>query len=117
MDQGEIVAGGLVVAGGDRPKSLQAVEEDFDEVALPVESSDESVLDLALWLGVDDGLHAARTHSADELVGVVASVANERLASGVTKQLLGDAHLVALPRRERDVDGAAFGVDDGVELR
>jgi hypothetical protein len=34
----------------------------------------------------------------------------------VAKQLLGDDHFVALPRRERDVDRAAVGVDNGVEL-
>jgi hypothetical protein len=52
----------------------------------------------------------------DELVGVVACVADEGLASGVAKQLLGGDHFVAVPRRERDVDRAALGVDDGMEL-
>jgi hypothetical protein len=34
----------------------------------------------------------------------------------VLKQLVSHDHLVPLPRRERDVDRPAFGVDDGVEL-
>jgi hypothetical protein len=34
----------------------------------------------------------------------------------VIEQLVGNDHFVPLPRRERDVDRATFGVDDGVEL-
>jgi hypothetical protein len=37
-------------------------------------------------------------------------------ATSVLKQLVGNDHFVPLPRRERDVDGATFGVDDDVEL-
>ena len=55
-------------------------------------------------------------HGVDELVGVVARVADEGLTASVVEQLLGGDHFVALARRERDVDRAAFGVDDGVEL-
>ena len=58
MDEGEVVAGGLVVAGSDRAGPLEAVEEDLDAEALPVERSHEPVFDLSLGLGVDDGLHA-----------------------------------------------------------
>src|SRR4051812_35417263 len=39
-----------------------------------------------------------------------------RLAGSVGEKLVGLHHLVPLPRRDRDVDGAAFRVDDGVEF-
>jgi hypothetical protein len=51
-----------------------------------------------------------------EVVRVVASIAEEGLASGMGKQLLGGGHFVVVPRRERDVDRTALGVDNGVEL-
>jgi hypothetical protein len=50
------------------------------------------------------------------VIRVVAAVADERLAAGVSKQLVGSGYFMALARRERDVDRAALGVDDGVEL-
>ena len=51
-----------------------------------------------------------------EAVRVVTGVRDECLAPGVGKELVGNDHFVPLPRRERDVDRAAFGIDDGVEL-
>ena len=49
-------------------------------------------------------------------IRVVASIADERAAASVGEQFVGNDHFVPLPRRERDVERAAFDVDDGVEL-
>jgi len=116
VDQREIVARGLVVAGRDGAKPLQVVKEDLDEIALAIELANEAMFDFSLGLRVDDGLHAARADGSDELVRVVTGVADESFPTSVEEQLLGGDHLMALPRRERDVDRAAFGVDDGVEF-
>jgi len=44
------------------------------------------------------------------------TVSDEHLAVRVGQELVGRDHFVALARRERDVERAALGVDDGVEL-
>jgi len=116
VNEREEIARSLLVARGDGAKALQGMEEGFDEVALAIEPSNESGFDLALGLGMDDGLHAACAHRREEIVGVVPSVADESLASRVREEFLCGDHLVALPRRERDVDRTALGVDDGVEF-
>ncbi len=65
---------------------------------------------------MDDGPHAFVADRLQEAIRVVAGIANERFAASVSKQLVGGDYFVPLPRRERDVEGPALGVDDGVEL-
>ena len=48
MQSGEIVAGGLFVTGGDRPKMLDCIEEPLDEVTLGVECEIAIAFDLAI---------------------------------------------------------------------
>lgn len=61
-------------------------------------------------------LHAVVPNGFAAAIRVVASVGDERLATRMGEELIGHHHLVPLPRRERDVDGPALRVDDGVEL-
>ena len=65
---------------------------------------------------MNDRLHALAPDGLAEVVRVVAGVADEGLAASVLKQLAGGDHFVPLPLRERDVERAGFGVDEGVEL-
>jgi hypothetical protein len=51
-----------------------------------------------------------------EPVRILAGVGDECLATSVLEQLVGIDHVVPLTRRNRDVDGAAFRIDEGVEL-
>ena len=74
-------------------------------------------VDQCLARGDKCGAHAARSDRGAERVRVVARVGDERLASRMCEELIGHDHLVSLPRRDREVDGSAFRVDDGVELR
>jgi hypothetical protein len=116
VDEGEVVAGSFVVARSDGAKAFEVVEEDLDEVAEPVELSDEAVLARALRHRVDDRTHTLGTDGLQEVIRVIAAVADESLATGVSEQLVGSRYFVALARRERDVERPALGVDDGVEL-
>jgi hypothetical protein len=116
VDEGEVVAGSLVVARSDGAKAFEIVEEDLDEVAQGVELSNEAVLAGPLRHGVDDRTHPLGTDGLEKVIRVVAAVADERLATGVSEQLVGSRYFVALARRECNVERPALGVDDGVEL-
>ena len=102
MNEGEVVARGLVVPGRDGAEALESVKEDFHEVAL--------------GLGVDYRPHAARANCQPERIRVVACVADERASAGVSQQLSGGDQLVALAGSQRDVDRPRLRVDDGVEF-
>lgn len=114
--QCEEVACRLLVTSGDGTKPLEGVEEALDEIPLAIQRANKAVLLFPLGLGVDDGFHLFRADRLDELVRVVARVANQGLSASVLKQLASRDHFVPLPLRERDVDRARFGVDDGMEL-
>jgi hypothetical protein len=117
VDGGEAVASGLVVASGDGAEALEVVEEDLDEVSAAIELSVESSApSLSRGVAADDDLHAASANLASEVVGVVASVADEGAPVGVREQLVGDGHFVALALGQRDVERAAFRVDERVDL-
>jgi hypothetical protein len=51
-----------------------------------------------------------------EVIRIVPAIANEGFAARVLEKVKGHYHFVPVPRRERDVDRAPFGVDDCVEL-
>lgn len=117
MDQAEKAARGLVVAGGDGSKALQVVEESFDEVALGEERAPLRQLSASFRLRRDHRKHLVLTDVGAEVVRVVARVADECPATRVGEQLSSRNQLMALPLRERDVERAALGVDDRVDLR
>ena len=117
MDESEIVSSGLLVASCDRSKSLEAMDEDLDVVPDAVELTIEASLVLSGWIAVDDGLHSACVHGRNNTICIVSGVGNERAASRVRNQLLSHHRIVDLARRERDLDRAALGVDEGMELR
>jgi hypothetical protein len=114
LDEREVVARSLLVARGDGAKPLEPVEEDLDQIALPIKRAVQPMLLLSLGLRMNDRLHALLAHRPYEVVRVVAGIANQSLAMCVGKQLLGGYHLVPLARRQRDVERTRFRVDDGV---
>ncbi len=61
-------------------------------------------------------LHSPAPHGGAKSVRVVTRIRDHRLAVSLREQLVGHHHFVALARREREVERAALGVDDGVEL-
>jgi hypothetical protein len=54
LDEGKIVGGELVVAGGDTPALLDPVEEPLDEVSRPVKMRAEAdrLLAISFWRDV-----------------------------------------------------------------
>ena len=71
---------------------------------------------IAATLRVNDWLHAPLPHSLKEVVGVVACVGDEGLAVGMREQRTCGDHFVPLAWRERDVERARLGVDEGVDF-
>lgn len=116
LDQGKVVLGGFLVARGDGAKALEPEEEDLHDVASAIECSVEAMLLLSLRLRVDYWLDISCSDLPQECVRVVAGVANEGIASSEVEQLECLDHLVSLAWGERDIDRAALGVDDRVEL-
>ena len=77
MDEREVVACGLFVAGCDGAKVLDAVEEAFDEVALAIEREVALARRLAICPRRNDGLDAADFEMLDEAVAIIAFVGEE----------------------------------------
>ena len=92
------------------------MEEALDAITLAIEPPVQLVLHAPLRLRVDDGLHALVDDGLDEVVRVVAGVADERFSSRMREQIVRRDQLVPLALCERDVDRATLGVDDGVEF-
>ena len=79
----EVVPRCFVVASGEASKALEVMEEDLDEVALPIEPAVEATLSLSCRIAADHRLDAFASECFDDSVGVIARVRNEGLALGV----------------------------------
>jgi hypothetical protein len=117
VEDGKEAGGGLVVAGGNGPASLEVVEEALDSVPETVEAAVETRSLLPTRVRVDDGLDAEQLSSLADVVGVVARVGDYRFALDVEEEFLGDGGLVLLPRRELQVDWLTARRCDGVNFR
>ena len=62
LDESKIVARHLLLASCNRPKPLQPVEEELDEISLPIEFAVEARLLLSTWCRMNDRLHVVVTH-------------------------------------------------------
>jgi hypothetical protein len=116
MDDGQVVAGGLLVAGSDAPKGLERVEADLDEIAVAIE-----LLVVAANLRPgrvrgNDVLAAAVVDGLPNMPGVVARIGDARTPLGLLKERMRHGRLVLLPRRQLDVQRQAFQVDDRVDF-
>ena len=116
MKRAEIAGCGLFEAHGQGAKSLELVEEDFDQVALGVGLLIQSRLALARGVGADDGLHSALSDRATNRVGVVARVGDHGFAFRMLEKLFGDRGLVLLSGRDLDVERAPLRIDDCVDF-
>lgn len=116
MHEREVARPRLVEARRDSTESLEAVEEELDEVALGVELSILRDCARSFRLGADDGLDAASFELGAKLVGVVPGVSDESTASCVVEELGRCDQFVALAGRQRDVERPTFRVDDRVDF-
>jgi hypothetical protein len=99
MDKREVTHACLVEACGDSAEALEAVEEEFNEIALTVESPVFGDCAFPLGLRADDGLDASRLELGAELVRVIAGVSDQRVTSGVVEEFWCCDQFVALARR------------------
>jgi hypothetical protein len=67
-------------------------------------------------VGRDHDEHALGLRLRSDRSGLVAGVADEGLADGVLDQRLGNRRLVLLTGRQLKMEGAAFAVDERVDL-
>lgn len=117
VDDGEVVASRLVIAGGDRATSLDSVEEDLDEISGAVQSSIEpSAMVLARGITGDDDLHSSTPDLTNERVAIVAAIGHDRSTPSMGQQLGSHGHLVPVARREGDVQRPPLRVDDRMDL-
>ena len=118
MNDGEVALRRLLVAGRDGAKASEAIEEDLHARALAVELLVElELVVLAGLVGADDWLHLVRAHLIDQLIRVVARVAEKGLAACVFQQVECGGALVPMPRRQGEEVWIAFRVYKSVDLR
>ena len=117
MDHGEVVARTFLEPGSHGTRALEIVKAYFDEVSAPIEFPIEpSAVVLSSGAAGNYDLHALAPHLANESIAVVATVCEQCVSLSMIEQLIGLGHFVAVTLRERDVERAAFGVDDGVDF-
>ncbi len=97
---------------------FDSVEEALDQMTLLV---DEPIVlpgfgAVAAWR--DDGRHFPRLNGLDQLVAVVALIADKRLSSlrGQRQEGFGLPDVAGLPAGQHEVEGIPQGIDDGVDL-
>ena len=77
LDEAKKAGGGLVVAGGDAPGVLEAIEASLDAVAQGVDVGVDALTHLAVPAGGDDCDAAPVLHVLADRVGVVAAVGEQ----------------------------------------
>jgi len=77
LDEAQKAGGGLVVAGGDAPGVLEAIEASLDAVAQGVDVGVDALTHLAVPAGGDDCDAAPVLHVLADRVGVVAAVGEQ----------------------------------------
>jgi len=94
------------------------VEEAFDQMALLANEPIAFVRFGAVGAWRDDGPHAPRPDRLDERVTVIALVADEgfRPFRSQRQQGVGLADVAGLPAGQREVEGVAQGIGDGMGL-
>src|SRR5262245_17841740 len=116
VDEGQEVAGGLLVAGGHAPELLDLVPEALRQVAVLV----ALLVDLALLLARaqrrDDRLGAPRLDLLDQRLLVVALVGDDHLEGHPLDQRARLGNVGLLPGGQDDPDRQPQPADPGVDL-
>ena len=103
--------------GVDPERYLLERDHALDQIALAVEGEVAGALLFAIGFRRDDGRDLAVFQGGDEPVGVVALVGEQRFGLEPFEQRLGLCDVGGLPRRQRQCDGIAERIDDGMDLR
>jgi len=112
----EEVACGFLVARGDTSELLDIIEEAFDEVAFGVEREIAIARLLAIRFWWDDRFDGSNLKAADEAIGVVAFVAEDRFGPHLRGEHFGLNDVMDLPTGETEHQRIAQGIDDRVDF-
>jgi hypothetical protein len=106
--------------GRDATVLLEGVEEALDEIALAIEGEVGLARLTAIGLWWNDGRDATFIERLDERVAVVAFVGQQRRGLDPLVEFVEQGHglidIGGLARRQRQRDGQAERIDDGMDL-
>jgi len=117
LDRCEEISGEFVVAGRNRAKVLNFIEEALDEVALAVECEIAIPLGLSVGFGGNYGRDFLLRKAIDERISVVGLVCDQGFRIGIFNQVVGASQIVDLPCRDHQIGRIAQGIDEGVNFR
>ena len=117
VNSGEIVAGGLFIAGGNASKVLDGIEEPLDEIALAIERKIAVPFDLAVRFRRDHRFDGAHFQALYEAVAIIALVAEERCGLDLSRECLCLRDVMCLSSSQVERKGISQGVDDGMDFR
>lgn len=116
LDCGQECIGEFVVARSDGAEVFEFVEEPLDEVAFAIQGEVRlSRLD-AIGLGRNDRHDPPLLKGVDQGIGVIGFVGQERPGIDLIQQRLGLTDVGRLAGCERQRDGIAQRIDDGMDL-
>ena len=116
MDGGKKISSEFIIPRGDGSIVLDFVEKPLDEVALAIEREITITLHLAVCLWGDHWKDCPLIERADQRIGVVSFVADDRARVGVFEQRLRAGQVMVLSWRQHQVDRIAQGVDERVDF-
>ena len=93
------------------------MEEELDEVALPVELAIDASLRGSLRAGRNHRFDLAELQFLQNCIRVVAAVGEARFAGDEVDELVCDGAVVLLAWRDDDLERPALQINDGVNLR
>lgn len=118
-ESGGVVAGQLVVAGGNPAEVLETAESGLDAPAFLIAALVVAQRALAGAGAGDDGGDALLPQISPQPIGVVALIGDQasQAAGSLGQHRWGGAHVTGVARRQQQDTGAAQHVDEGVDLR
>ena len=117
MSEGQIVAGGLLVAGRDASIVFDPVDEPLHEVAFLVQALAEFARLRAIAAWWNYRLSAAAANRLDQLVGIIALVGNYRPRLMAGQQVASARDIVFLARTQAQFHRLALSIYGEMQLR
>ena len=116
LDGGKKISSKFIVACGNGSIVLDFVEKSLDEVAFAIEREITITLHLAVGLWRDHWSDCPLIERADQRIGVVSLVGEQRTRIGIFEQRLRTSQIMVLPWRQHQVDRIAQSVDQRMDF-
>ena len=114
----QVGVGALVVAGCDAAEILESAEHALNQISGTVGARVIGMGMLAGRVGRDHGLGSALGEPVPQFARVVGAVGEQALGGAADRQKRASAHqIVGVARRQREGDGAALIIGQGVDFR